>query len=97
MPCVTAWGYSFRKSYLIIGKYIDSLEYHPVIVALSATAMPEDKSGIIELLAMRDVKHFAFSLYRSNLSLMKQVTPTRKEKKKAIKQYMKKYEYPFIQ
>lgn len=89
--CVTTWGYSFRHSYLKIGHYISGLDYHPVIVALSATAMPEDKPEIMRLLAMQNVKNFSFSLYRSNLSFMKQIASTRKEKQKLLKKYMKKF------
>ena len=37
--CVTTWGSTFRESYLSIGKYIDSLNHRPVIVALSANGV----------------------------------------------------------
>ena len=42
-------------------------------------------------LAMQNVKNFSFSLYRSNLSFMKQIASTRKEKQKLLKKYMKKF------
>lgn len=45
--CVVSWGYSFRESYLTIGEYINKLKKHPVVVALSATALPEDRPEIM--------------------------------------------------
>ena len=89
--CVTTWGSTFRESYLSIGKYIDSLNHRPVIVALSATAVPEDRSQIMELLSMRDTKVFEMSLYRSKLSFMKKEVTSRLAQLKALKKYLKKY------
>lgn len=74
--CVVSWGDTFRDAYRSIGEYIDSLEHHPVIVALSATAIPKDRPRIMKLLSMRSVKEFAVSLYRSKLSLMKKNVPS---------------------
>lgn len=76
--CVVSWGYSFREAYLKIGEYIDRLKKHPVVVALSATALPEDRPMIMELLSKREVKTFEESLYRSKLTLMKHTVSSRK-------------------
>lgn len=89
--CVATWGYTFRESYLKIGEYIDQLKQHPVVVALSATALPGDRPKIMELLSMRDAKTFEMSLYRSNLRFMKRMTLSRKEKLKELKYCLKKY------
>lgn len=89
--CVITWGYTFREAYLAIGTYIEELDYHPVIVALSATALPEDRPRIMELLEMHHVKCFERSLYRSNLVFMKKAVASRKEKQNALKKYMKRY------
>ncbi len=89
--CVTAYGYTFRKSYLTIGEYICKLKKHPVIVALSATALPEDRPLIMELLSMQDVKSFEMSLYRSNLRFMKRNVSSRKEQLRELKRCLKKY------
>ena len=77
--CVTTWGNTFRDAYLTVGEYIDQLKNRPVIVALSATALPEDRLKIMELLSMHDVKIFKTSLYRSNLRFMKRTVSSRKE------------------
>ena len=89
--CVVSWGDTFREAYRSIGKYIDCLKHHPVIVALSATALPEDRARIAERLSMKKVKCFEMSLYRSNLRLMKKITQLRIDKRKELKRCMKKY------
>ena len=89
--CVTTWGSTFRDAYRSIGEYIDSLEHHPVIVALSATAVPEDRPRIMKLLSMRKAQEFAVSLYRSQLSLMKKHVPSGYGHLSELKKCLKKY------
>lgn len=89
--CVVSWGYAFRKSYLEIGKWVGCLRKKPVILALSATAVPEDRPQIMELLSMKDVRMFEESLYRSNLTFLKRMAPTRKDQQKELECSMKKY------
>lgn len=89
--CVTSWGYSFRDAYLRIGDFIDSLEKRPVVVAMTATAPPEDRSQIMTLLNMKDAQCFSVSLYRSNLHFLKRAAASRKEQQKALKKCMNKY------
>lgn len=89
--CVVTWGHTFRESYLTIGEYIDHLKKHPVVVALTATALPEDRPEIIELLSMRKVRTFEMGLYRNNLRFMKRMTFSRKEQLKELKRCLKKY------
>lgn len=89
--CVTAWGYTFREAYQNIGKYIGYLKYRPVIVALSATILPEMREPIQKLLNMRHVKNFFLDLYRSNITYMKVDAPSRKAQQKALKKYIGKY------
>lgn len=89
--CVVSWGDTFRDAYRSIGEYIDSLKHRPVIVALSATAIPEDRPRIMTLLSMRKVKEFAVNLYRSNLSLMKKNVPSGYGHLSELKKCLKKY------
>lgn len=89
--CVVSWGYAFREAYLEIGEWINRLKKKPVILALSATAVPEDRPQIVDLLSMEDVKMFEESLYRSNLTFLKRMAPTRKAQQKELKRCMKKY------
>lgn len=89
--CVVSWGDTFRKAYRVIGESLGALKHRPVITALSATAFPEDRPRIAELLNMHKVKYFEMSLYRSNLCLMKKIIPSRSLQIKALKKCMKKY------
>lgn len=89
--CVVSWGYTFRNAYLEIGEWVDSLKKRPVVLALSATAIPEDRPEIMKLLSMKTVKVFEESLYRSNLTFMKRMTPSRKTQRQELKRCMKKY------
>lgn len=89
--CCVSWGHTFRESYLTIGEYISQLKKRPVVVALTATALPEDRSEIMDLLSMQKVQTFEMSLYRSNLRFMKRMTPSRKEQLHELKRCLKKY------
>lgn len=89
--CVTTWGHTFRKDYLHVGDFIDSLKNRPTVLAMTASAPPEDRDEIMELLSMRDAKCVVNSLYRSNLHLMKHSVTSRSEQLKALRKYMKKF------
>lgn len=89
--CVVSWGYTFRGAYLKIGEWVNGLKKRPVVLALSATAVPEDRPQIIELLSMERVKAFEGSLYRSNLVFIKRMAPTRKSQQQELKRCMKKH------
>lgn len=89
--CVTAWGHTFREAYLHIGDFIDSLKDRPTVLAMTASAPPEDRDEIIELLSMQDAKCITNSLYRSNLHFMKQMVTSRSEQIKALKKSLKKF------
>lgn len=89
--CVTAWGHTFREDYLHIGEFIDSLKHRPTILAMTASAPPEDRNEIMELLSMRDAKCITNSLNRSNLHFMKQMVTSRPEQIKNLKKHLKKF------
>lgn len=48
--CISQWGHDFRPSYLSIKKFINGIQPKPVILALTATATPNVKEDICELL-----------------------------------------------
>ena len=73
--CVISWGSTFREDYLHIGAFVDSLPKHPVVVAVTATAAPQDRERIMALLSMRsEPKCFAYSLYRSKVQFTRDYT-----------------------
>lgn len=89
--CVTSWGHTFREDYLHIGDFIDSLKHRPTVLAMTASAPPEDRDKIIKLLSMRDAKCIAASLYRSNLHFMKHSVSSRQEQIKVLKKCVRKF------
>ena len=89
--CVTSWGYGFRDNYLKIGELIGSLDHKPVVVALTATATPDMRLKICELLSMNHPDVFENSLYRPNLHFLKRKFDSDKTKLKELKRLLTKY------
>ncbi|KQL51175.1 ATP-dependent DNA helicase RecQ [Heyndrickxia shackletonii] len=48
--CISQWGHDFRPSYLLIKKLIQQIYPKPIILALTATATPNVKEDICDLL-----------------------------------------------
>ncbi|TDE08817.1 RecQ family ATP-dependent DNA helicase [Dyadobacter psychrotolerans] len=65
--CISAWGYDFRPSYLLISDFRDLLPGVPVM-ALTATATREVRADILDKLKMKSVRVFTQSFARANLS-----------------------------
>ena len=89
--CVTSWGYGFRHDYLKIGKFIDTLDSTPVVVALTATATPDMRAKICKLLSMNQPKVFVNSLHRPNLHFIKRLFVSDEAKLKELKRLLKKH------
>lgn len=89
--CVTSWGYGFRHGYLMIGEFINTLDRKPVVVALTATAAPDIRKEICDLLSMDQPKVFVNSLYRPNLHFMTRLFVSDKAKLKELKRLLKKH------
>lgn len=65
--CISAWGYDFRPSYLLIAEFRKLIPKVPVM-ALTATATEEVRADIVEKLEMKDPRVFTQSFARANLS-----------------------------
>jgi ATP-dependent DNA helicase RecQ len=65
--CISAWGYDFRPSYLLIAEFRKHIPGVPVM-ALTATATEIVKADIIEKLEMHQPGVFVQSFARANLS-----------------------------
>lgn len=89
--CVLEWGESFRPDYLKIGAFISSREHRPIVMALTATAKPDDRLRIMELLQMQRVQSYVLSIDRPKLILLKQHCETLNEKLSALKKAIRKY------
>jgi ATP-dependent DNA helicase RecQ len=65
--CISAWGYDFRPSYLLISDFRDLFPHVPVM-ALTATATEEVRMDILDKLKMQSARVFKQSFARANLS-----------------------------
>ena len=65
--CLSQWGHDFRPSYRNILNFTNSLRIKPIISAFTATATPEVKTDIINLLALKQPNVFVTGFDRPNL------------------------------
>lgn len=91
--CVLDWGFTFRSDYLRIKNFIKKLNDRPVIAAFTATAPPEYRETICDLLGMKKPKVYVSSLERNNIILLKEDCSNRSTKQRLtrVKSNIKKY------
>lgn len=65
--CLSQWGHDFRPSYRNILTFINSLTQKPIVGAFTATATPEVKADIINLLGLKNPQVFVTGFDRPNL------------------------------
>lgn len=65
--CLSQWGHDFRPSYRNILNITNSLRIKPIISAFTATATPEVKTDIINLLGLKQPNVFVTGFDRPNL------------------------------
>ena len=65
--CLSEWGHDFRPAYLRLGSRLEALGAPPML-ALTATATPRVRTGIVDSLRMREPTVVASSPHRSNLA-----------------------------
>jgi ATP-dependent DNA helicase RecQ len=66
--CASEWGHDFRPDYLRLGAVAEALG-RPPILALTATATPQVREAIVELLGMREPCEVITGFDRPNLRL----------------------------
>ena len=94
--CVLDWGTTFRPAYLELKESIAWMalpDHHPVIAAFTATAPPDHRREIAKLLGMKKPNHFVMSLYRKNITLLKEDCSGLKVKQrlKRMRHFIRKY------
>lgn len=65
--CLSQWGHDFRPSYRNILNFTNSLRIKPIISAFTATATPEVKTDIMNLLGLKQPNVFVTGFDRPNL------------------------------
>ncbi len=66
--CISHWGHDFRPSYRSMAEKLLSLPRRPLVVALTATATPDVKEDIAQLLKIESSHIYSTKLHRPNLS-----------------------------
>lgn len=66
--CLSQWGHDFRPDYLRLSEAVETLG-HPQTAAFTATATPEVRKDILEVLKLRDPYVSISGFERPNLSL----------------------------
>ena len=89
--CVTLWGNSFREAYSQIGLFVSRIKKKPTILAMSASAPPEDYDVIAESLGMKNYKTLCYDLFRSKLHFLKYNVTNRKEQLRLTNKLLRKY------
>ena len=94
--CVLDWGTTFRPDYLELKESIAWMAFQshrPVIAAFTATAPPDHRRKITKLLGMKKPKPFVMSLYRKNITLLKEDCSGLKVKQrlKRMRHFIRKY------
>jgi len=64
--CVSQWGHDFRPEYAALGALRESFPRVPLI-ALTATADPQTRDDIINVLGLHEARHFITSFDRPNI------------------------------
>jgi len=65
--CISQWGQDFRRSYVRIPDFIDSLQARPVVTAYTATATKQVRDDIVAKLQLHDPYVLVTSFDRPNL------------------------------
>ncbi len=77
--CVSQWGQDFRPSYLRIRDFVESLPARPALGAFTATATPEVRDDIRDLLGLQDPFCVATGFDRPNLRFAVENVPQREK------------------
>lgn len=92
--CVSQWGNDFRKSYLYINNFVNSIYPKPVLAAFTATATKAVQEDIISMLGLGDCSIIKGSFDRPNLYIAKHQISNR-DKDKFIIDYLHENEDKF--
>lgn len=65
--CISQWGHDFRPSYLLIEQLISQIQPRPVVLALTATATPQVKDDICQMLDITESNVVMTGFARENL------------------------------
>lgn len=88
--CLSQWGHDFRPDYLRLSEAVAALG-HPQTAAFTATATPDVRKDILEVLKLRDPLVTISGFERPNLSLGVTLCEGHREKYDRLKRLVDKY------
>ncbi|MGZ4815098.1 MAG: RecQ family ATP-dependent DNA helicase [Terriglobales bacterium] len=88
--CVSFWGHDFRPDYLTLADVRKKLG-SPVTMSLTATATPQVRRDIVDMLALRDPKMHVTGFDRPNLAYSSRRIESEIEKDAVIVQHLKQH------
>jgi ATP-dependent DNA helicase RecQ len=86
--CVSEWGHDFRPDYARLGRFRRRLG-NPQTIALTATATPEVRDDIAEMLQLREPQVFVSGFARENLLFNVQDVANGREKNAALVEFLR--------
>ncbi|UQS85421.1 RecQ family ATP-dependent DNA helicase [Apilactobacillus apisilvae] len=93
--CIIQWGPDFRPDYLNLKNVINYLNF-PQILMLTATASSKDRSSIINILNLSNVKFVTKSVNRSNIMLSVKYCDDKEDKNNKLLSLVNKFKSPGI-
>ncbi|MBC8869929.1 MAG: RecQ family ATP-dependent DNA helicase [Planctomycetes bacterium] len=86
--CISEWGHDFRPDYSRLGRFRQRLGF-PQTIALTATATPEVRKDVGELLLLRKPKVFVTGFARGNLRFEVQYPGDQREKDRLLLDFLR--------
>jgi len=86
--CISEWGHDFRPDYARLGRFRQRLGF-PQTIALTATATPEVRKDVGELLLLRKPKVFVTGFARGNLQFEAQYPGDQREKDRLLLDFLR--------
>ncbi len=93
--CISEWGHDFRPDFMRLGSVIEALG-HPRVIALTATASPHVREGIVKRLGLKDHRVVVWGFDRPNIHLTVEQCPDESTKTRVLIQRVKDAPKPGI-
>ncbi len=93
--CISEWGHDFRPDFMRLGSVIEALG-HPRVIALTATASPHVREGIVKRLGLKDHRVVVWGFDRPNIHLTVEQCPDESTKTRVLIQRVKHAPKPGI-
>lgn len=90
--CASMWGHDFRPSYQLIPKFVDQLKTRPTVAAFTATATPQVKQDMLQMLKLKSPQVFWGDTLRTNLFLKNFICHSSAQKEAVLFKILKQHQ-----